>query len=118
MKFQNSANRSQKGFGALAIVVVIAIVAALGGFGLYKMYKRSHTAASMENQASVQNTTANQEATPTVAGTSGSTTSPRDTSDKALDTDTANINAQINAMNSDSVNVDQSLNTTPENLAP
>ncbi len=114
MKQSRSSNTSQKGFGALAVVVVIAIIAAAGGFYLYKMHTSAQVVTSMENQVPTQSIQ------PTAAPYTGPSgvTSPNDTSDKALDADTTNINAKINAVNSDSVNVDQSLSTTPENLTP
>ena len=112
-----SSNMSRKGFGLLAVIVVIALVAAAGGAVLYMKYKQNHPIVSIERQAGIRQETSGQQTAPTATGATG-LTSPKDTSDKALDADTATINAQMNALNSDSVNVDQSLNTTPENLSP
>ncbi len=117
MKTYTNANMSEKGFGVLAVIVVIALVAAVGGAALYMKYKQNHSVVSIERQAGARQETSGQQPAPTATGATG-LTSPKDTSDKALDTDTATINAQMNALNSDSVKVDQSLNTTPENLAP
>lgn len=112
MNLQNMRSR-EKGFGTLAVVVVIALVAALGGFYLYQRNTTKMKVATMENQSmSPTVSPSGPEPSPMVTGV----TSPTDTSNTAIDKDTQNINTQINALNSDSVNIDNGLNATPENL--
>ena len=113
MKHISEPTISQRGFGALSIVLVIAVIALLGAAGVYTAYKQNRPVTTMESQSQLQNTEPVAQMSPPASGSAGA----KDTSDKALDSDTANITAHLNALNTDSVGVDQSLNTTPEDLS-
>lgn len=87
---------------ALMVAIVVLLAAAAGGYILMK---------GKTNVSQTGTTEVAQQASPTT-GAPGT----GDSSDSGLDKDTTNINTQMSALNSDSVNIDQSLSTTPESL--
>lgn len=95
--------RSQKGIGAIAVVVILAIAAIAGGLFYLSAKKSSYPpATSPESQ---------QQATVT------STIPVNDSSDAALDKGNADVETKLKAADSDAVNIDAGLNDKQGDLS-
>lgn len=100
-------SQPQKGIGALVIIIIIAAIALVGSIAALNM-KRLVSPTSTEQMGT---------ATPQSAGFSGTYTVSSDTSDLALDNDTADVNTKLNSLDSDSANVDASFNDQQGDLS-
>lgn len=97
---------SKKGLMIL-LVVLLLVVLGVGGFFAYSYFTKSQT-----YNAGVYTypTTAPTTPTPTEV------INPNDTTDAALDSDTKNVDEQLNSLNSDVNSVDESINDKQTNL--
>jgi len=98
---------TQKGLGAIAIVIILALMAVLGGAAVYKM--RNNSSVSVSTPTS-QSTVPAATETPVVA-------TAKDSSDAVIDQDSAAVNAKLSALDKDSANIDAGINDQQGNLS-
>jgi hypothetical protein len=103
----------------IVLWIVILVVIVGGVWFALSRNKGGQQAMVSPAQPTTPVTTQNQNPatpqTPSVAPSATQTTSPTDTSNAALGQDLTNIDSQINGLNSDSANVDQSLSQQSNN---
>ena len=101
----------------IIIGVVVAVLLA-GGFAGYKVYKKQQAAMMMpqtETQTSMSVTPTAM--VPTVTPVPTASLPANGNSDAALNSDAADLNTKLNALNQDSTNIDSSLNDQQGNLS-
>lgn len=97
----------QKGIGTVVAVIVIAVIAIAGA--LVIVNTRRPTAPPRERGTPATSSSETR--------SSAASTSPNDTSDAALTQDETSVNTKLNALESDSANIDSGLNDRQGDLS-
>lgn len=100
--------QQQRGIGVLALIIILAVVALAGG-ALVLNKKQSAPSLKQEQVSSAP--------TPAPTSSSGIPTSLKDTSDTAMDKDSADVDTKLNTFDRDSASIDAGLNDKQGDLS-
>ena len=114
----------QKGFSTFIILVVAAVIAVVAGAGVWYSMKSSSTMAPTPSETSMtpSGSMGASSMTPSTApgisaGASASVSLSPGNSDASLDKDSQDVSTKLNAVNNDSVSIDQGINDQQGSLS-